>query len=205
MIKQVVQRVAWLITAPLALTYRVIAIKGNPDSAFHTFSQLLSLIPGKTGSYLRVGFYRHTLAHCDPDCFIAFGTLFSHAGTEIHQGVYIGPNCNIGLSIIREDSLLGSGVHIMSGRRQHNFSDPSVPAREQGGQFEQVEIGADCWLGNGALILATVAIKSVVGAGAVVTKPIPAGSIVSGNPAIKIGSRPVADGTGTTTTNPGTR
>lgn len=48
-----------------------------------------------------------------------------------------------------------------------------------------VTIGDDCWFGGGAIIMPGVIIgeRCVIGSGAVVTKNIPSGAIVAGNPA----------------------
>lgn len=50
-------------------------------------------------------------------------------------------------------------------------------------------IGRDAWLGNGSIVMADVGNHAVVGAGAVVVKPVAAWSIVAGNPAREIRSR----------------
>ena len=49
---------------------------------------------------------------------------------------------------------------------------------------EPVEIGADVWVGGGALILAGVHVgaRAVIGAGSVVTRDIPEGVFAAGNP-----------------------
>ncbi|WP_425511158.1 acyltransferase [sulfur-oxidizing endosymbiont of Gigantopelta aegis] len=153
------------------------------ESPFMSFSQLLSLLPGKLGSYLRIAFYRHTMAYCHPNVVISFATLFSQADTEIHEGVYIGPQCNIGMCRIGKNALIASGVHIMSGKHQHDFADLEQPIQQQGGHFEKISIGEDCWIGNGALIMANVGKHCVVGAGSVVTTEVPDYAIVVGNPA----------------------
>ena len=153
------------------------------DSLFAALSQALSLLPGKTGSYLRLAFYHSSMTRCERDSFIGFGTLFSQADTEIGPGVYIGPQCNIGRCAIGPNTLLASGVHIMSGTRQHVFDDLDTPIREQGGEFHKVYIGEDCWIGNGALVMANVGNHCVIGAGAVVSKDIPDYAIAAGSPA----------------------
>jgi len=162
------------------------------DTLFATFSQTLSLIPGKVGSYLRAGFYRFSLTHCTPDAYIAFLTLFSQRDTEIESGVYIGPQCNIGRCKIGKNALLGSNVHIMSGKEQHNFSDLDIPVRDQGGVFKKVKIGENTWIGNGALIMANVGHSCIVAAGAVVVNDIDDYAIVAGNPAkiVKMRNKP---------------
>ncbi len=182
-LKKTVQLVALLLIMPLLLIYLVLKPLSRQDELFATFSQILSLLPGAVGSYLRIAFYRQTMQKCEADCFIGFSTLFSQQGIEIASGVYIGPQCNIGLSAIGKDTLLGSGVHLLSGKNQHRFDDPSRPIREQGGQFEKITIGANCWIGNGAIIMACVGDGSVIGAGSVVIHDIPAGVIAAGNPA----------------------
>jgi acetyltransferase-like isoleucine patch superfamily enzyme len=52
-----------------------------------------------------------------------------------------------------------------------------------------VDIGDDVWIGRGALVLPGVTIGdgAVVAAGAVVTKDVPAGSVVAGVPAKVVG------------------
>lgn len=159
------------------------------DSCFPALSQLLSLLPGKSGSYLRIAFYRFAIKKCHSNTFLSFLVIFSQSDMEIEEGVYVGPSCNIGSCKIGRNTLLGSGVHIMSGKQQHNYSDPSIPIKDQGGQFQKIEIGEDCWIGNGAMIMANLGDRCIVGAGSVVTGDIPDGSIVAGNPAKIIGNR----------------
>lgn len=172
-----------LVISPVTFSYILLAIFFNKDSLIAAYSQILSLFPGKLGAYLRSAFYRFTFKKCAPNVVISFGTLFSQQNTSIEEGVYIGPQCNIGKCRIGKNTLLGSGVHIMSGKGQHNFSDPSKPIKEQGGAFVKVDIGENCWLGNGALVMANIGSGSVVAAGAVVTDDVPKGVVVGGNPA----------------------
>jgi len=94
-------------------------------------------------------------------------TLFSQHDYEIESGVYIGPQCKIG-----KDVLLGSNVHIMTGKGQHNFTYLKVPIRDQDGTFEKIEIGEDTWIGNGALVMANVGRSCVVAAGSIVIEEV---------------------------------
>ncbi|MHA7881216.1 MAG: acyltransferase [Saccharospirillum sp.] len=190
-IKRAFLTLAWLLMWPLALIYKLLSKVGHRDSSLAGFSQLLSLLPGKTGSYLRVGFFRQTLKHCDRDLFIGFGTLFSQQGTELSDGLYIGPQCNIGLCHIGRNTLLGSGVHVLSGKNQHAFDDPTKPIKEQGGTFESIRIGEDCWIGNGAIIMANIGRRCIVAAGSVVINDVPDGTVVAGNPAKVVKTIPI--------------
>lgn len=187
--KSIIFFISTVLISPVLVVYILFRFFSKSDSLFTGFSQLLSLIPGKTGSYLRVGFYRYTLKLCSKDVAISFLVLFAQQDTEINSGVYIGPNCNIGSCKIGKNTLLGSGVHIMSGKNQHRYTDPDICIKDQVGVLEKISIGEDCWIGNGALILANVGNKCVVGSGSVVTREIPAYSVVAGNPAKIIKSR----------------
>jgi len=156
---------------------------GKSDRVFWGISQFLSLVPGLSGSYVRKSFYRMAMTRCDEDCAILFGAIFSQADTEIRKGVYIGPQCNIGMCRIDDFCTLGSGVHILSGKNQHIFEDLETPIREQGGVFEKIVIGEDTWIGNGAIIMANIGKKCIIGAGSVVTRDIDDYCIAVGNPA----------------------
>lgn len=190
MFKRTIKNVFLLLTLPLYALYLLLCFIGNQDGTFQSFSQALSLIPGKVGIYFRAAFYRLACSETSDDILVGFLTVFSHRDTSIHKGVYIGPQCNIGKCTIGENTLLGSGVHILSGNQQHNFSDPQMPIQHQGGKYTKVKIGEDCWIGNSAVLMAGVSDKSIVAAGSVLTRPIEeTGAIWGGNPAVKISSR----------------
>ena len=163
----------------------------NKDRVFETFSQFFSLIPGLPGNYLRSAYYYLALQKSRMDIVVCFNALFFQRDTEMDSGVYIGPQCNIGKCRIGENTLLGSAVHIMSGKNQHYFDDLDTPIKNQGGNFEKIVIGQNCWIGNGSLIMANVGDHCIIGAGSVVIDDIPSYAIVAGNPAKIIKSRQV--------------
>lgn len=84
---------------------------------------------------------------------------------------------------IGDDCIFGPNVSIHS--ENHIFSNPDKPIRLQGATRRGVYIGKDCWFGEGACVLDGVTIGDgcIIAAGAVVTKDIPAKSIVGGVPA----------------------
>lgn len=172
-----------LLMLPITFLYLLLVLVMPRNAIFSAFSQFLSLLPGKVGALLRSGFYRFTTSSCHPNVLVGFGTLLSQSEISIGKNTYIGPQCNIGKCRIGKDTLLGSGVHILSGKGQHNFDNLDMPIKDQGGVFEQVSIGDDCWLGNGAIVMANVGDHSVVAAGSVVINDVPEYAIVAGNPA----------------------
>jgi len=189
LIKSVFIAIVTVLTSPVYLSYHVMALFFNKDGLIPAYTQFLSLFPGQLGNYMRKVALHYILSECSTDCVISFGVLLSHQDTDIHEGVYIGPHCNVGRSSIGAHTLLGSGVHIISGKKQHNFDDLDTPIRDQGGLFEKVSIGEDTWIGNGALIMANVGNKCVIAAGSVVTQDVEDYSIVAGNPARVIKKR----------------
>lgn len=168
---------------PLYLLFQLFSLFSNKKNAFPGFSQLISMIPGRVGAYVRRAFYCLTIKKCSPHCSIDFGSFFSTQNIEIGDYVYIGANCIISDSIIDDDVMIGSNVHIISGKMTHNFLEVDIPMRLQGGDVSQIKIGHDTWIGNSTIIMANVGMKCVIGAGSVVTKDIEAYSVAVGNPA----------------------
>ncbi|WNC72536.1 acyltransferase [Thalassotalea psychrophila] len=188
-IKKFIQIISLLIMLVVILAYKLLAYVFAKDATLTAFSQLLSLLPGKFGSYLRTAFYRFSITHCDQDAMVCFGVLLSQTKTEIHQGVYIGPQSNIGSAIIEKNCLLGSAVHILSGKKQHYFNELTMPIKEQGGEYTQIRIGENSWLGNGSIIMANVGKNCIIAAGSVLFDDIPDNSIALGNPAKVVKTR----------------
>jgi virginiamycin A acetyltransferase len=178
-----VRAVALLLVLPILLGYRVQALLLGRDRALEYASELLALLPGLSGRYLRRAFLARVLNRCHPSASVGFGTLFSQTGAVLDENVYVGPRCHLGLVHLERDVLLAAGVHVTSGARLHGIADPSQPIREQEGKATLVRIGAGTWVGSGAVVMADVGRNSVVGAGAVVVKPIPDGVIAAGVPA----------------------
>lgn len=147
-------------------------------------SEVLSLVPGKPGVFLRRSFYRMTLDRCAIDVHIGFGTTLAHPQVSIGQGVYVGNRCSLGMCVLDDYVTIGSNADLLSGRYQHVFVDVNAPIQSQGGYFDPVRIGRNAWIGNSAVVMADVGDGAVIGAGAVVVHPIPSGAIAVGNPAV---------------------
>jgi maltose O-acetyltransferase len=105
-------------------------------------------------------------------------------GSNIYLGarVFFNFNCIV-LDVcevrIGDYTLFGPGVQILT--PLHPFDAALRRERELG---KPVHVGADVWVGAGALILAGVRVgpRSVIGAGSVVTRDIPEDVFAAGNP-----------------------
>ncbi len=195
-VKILLKRLAYVLILPLYALVQIGRVLTKNDQPFQGFSQMLSLVPGVPGNFLRQQFYCLALAECHDDCCIEFGTRFSQSATEIGRRVYIGSNCSIGLCRIEDDVLVGSNVDIISGKNQHFFYRLDIPIREQGGKLEKIFIGDNSWLGNSSVVMAHVGPKSIVAAGSVVVKDVPPYSVVGGNPAKILRSRLTSESSG---------
>lgn len=91
---------------------------------------------------------------------------------------------------IGSDTLIAGHCYI--GGARYNWQRTDIPMARQGQHTKgPVVIGDDVWLGAGVAVLdgATIGNGCIIGAGAVVTRDIPAYSIATGIPATVIGSR----------------
>jgi len=111
--------------------------------------------------------------HCDYGFNIHLGT-----------GVFLNFNCVI-LDVV--EVRIGDGTQIGPGVQLLAADHPRSPQeRASGLEFGRpVHIGRNVWIGGGALIMpgVTVGDDAIIGAGSVVTRDVPAGATVVGNPA----------------------
>lgn len=104
--------------------------------------------------------------------------------------IYIGDDffANFNLTILDEAEVrIGNKVFIGPNVSIYTACHPlDAAARDTGAEWaEPVTIGNSVWIGGGATILpgVTVGDRAVIAAGAVVTRDVPAGALVGGNPA----------------------
>jgi carbonic anhydrase/acetyltransferase-like protein (isoleucine patch superfamily) len=134
--------------------------------------------------------WRHKLRHVHPTFYLSADSVVC-PDLVAHAFSYIGPACRLGPKVeLGAYAMLGPGVSIVGG--DHLFNVPGTPIIFSGRpELNPTVIGADAWIGCGAILLAGVRIGrgAIVAAGAVVTKEVPPYEIHGGVPARKIGDR----------------
>lgn len=125
------------------------------------------------------------LAEMGEGCYIEPPLRSNWGGRHVHLGKYVYANFNLTLVddthiYIGDYTMIGPNVTITAA------GHPILPElREQTYQFNApVHIGKKCWIGAGVIILPGVTIgdNTVIGAGSVVTKDIPADVVAVGSP-----------------------
>lgn len=159
--------------------------------------------------YLDQGVYLHA---CPQGITIGENTLVMHdAILHVynfrhlpHAFIRIGRDSLIGeRNVLRGQGGITIGDRVYTGPLvqllavNHVFTDPTRPIIDQGITAEGIVVEDDVWIGAGAIITDGVHIGqgAVIAAGAVVTKDVPAHTVVGGNPArvikaIKAGEPP---------------
>lgn len=115
-------------------------------------------------------------------CYVGEGTrIWSAASIEIGNRVLISHSANVFDSLTHP---IGAAARHEQVRQIFTSGHP----RELSLDESPVRICDDAWVGAGAMVLrgVTVGEGAVVAAGAVVTKDVPAFSIVAGNPAVLV-------------------
>ncbi|MDD6325171.1 MAG: sugar O-acetyltransferase [Lachnospiraceae bacterium] len=133
----------------------------------------------------RTQLLKEMFAEIGKDCYVEppfhanWGGHFVHFG----DGVY----ANFGLTCV-DDTHIYVGDHTMFGPNVvlATANHPLLPElREKAYQYNlPVHIGKNCWFGAGVIVVPGVTIgdNTVIGAGSVVTKDIPANVLAVGNP-----------------------
>jgi virginiamycin A acetyltransferase len=160
------------------------------DQAFSSASESIARKSGRWGVFMRQAFYGKLLSSCGKDVYIGWGTVFSMREASLGDRSYIGRNCNIGYGRIGNDVMLADSVIVLSGGREHSMDAEAGVMHDQRQVFRQTAIGDGSWIGAGSIIMADVGKECVIGAGAVVNKPIPDGAVAVGVPARVVKFRP---------------
>ena len=133
----------------------------------------------------RLNMLKDMCAECGEGVYIEPPFHANWGGKHCHFGKYVYANFNLTCVddnhiYVGEYTMLGPNVVLASA------GHPILPElREKIYQYNiPVHVGKNCWLGAGVIVMPGVSIGdgSVIGAGSVVTKDIPAGVVAYGNP-----------------------
>lgn len=152
-------------------------------------------LPGMLGMFLRFLVNQLLLKKIGGFVFIYAGVYLTHTyGISLGRGVAINSGAVIdgrgGITIGNETMI---GPHACLYSSSHRFAK-SKTIFSQGHELKPLVIGNDVWIGANTTILPglTIGDGAIIGANAVVTKNVPAETIVGGVPASIIGHRKTA-------------
>lgn len=126
-------------------------------------------------------------------------TIEAPRSLTVGTNVYIGKRCTIECDGSIGDNVLIANQVGLVGRHDHDFKKIGVPVRnaprigddDYARDRLTLHVGDDVWIGFGAIVLTgtTIGRGAIIGAGAVVTRPVPPYAIAVGQPARIVASR----------------
>ena len=128
-------------------------------------------------------------------CEIGDGTKIG-SYVEIQRGARVGRNCKVSSHsfvcegvTIEDGVFVGHGVNFINDKYPRATTPEGTPQTEADWPLQRTVVRRGASIGTGATILGGLEIGAgaMVGAGAVVTRDVPPGAVVAGNPAQQIG------------------
>ena len=124
-------------------------------------------------------------------CTIGDGTRLG-TFVEVQKGAHIGQRCKISSHsficegvTIEDGVFIGHGVKFINDKYPRATSDEGTLQTEADWKVEPTTVRSGASIGSNATILGgiTIGVRAIVGAGSVVTRSVPDGAVVAGNPA----------------------
>ena len=165
LLKGFVVGVIYVLVLPGGLVSRLSHRLLRSTLLYEFFAQGYALVPGLPGRLTRACFYHQTLRRCHLDLDIGFASSISKIETSIGRAVLITGHTTIGYAEIGDGAVIANHVSILSGRYQHNFTEPGKDILAGSDQFSLVKIGAGSFIGENAVSSPRRA-PTIVGAGA---------------------------------------
>jgi acetyltransferase-like isoleucine patch superfamily enzyme len=171
-LKSLLKAILHAIFLTLAFPFAAMSGFGRVKMIYQMWAHSYATLPGMPGNYFRIAYYHLTLDECSMESRIEFGSFFAHPQARVGKGVYIGSYCVLGRCSIGDRTQIAAAVQILSGSRQHGRDAGGRILGSEEGVFETIPVGADCWIGAGAILMAEVGAGSTIGAGSVVTRQV---------------------------------
>ncbi len=182
--KAVANAVALVAMSPCGLTcWLESRLSPGSESVFGFWTNVVALLPGLPGMFLRRAFYRLTLDSCSPHCALGFGMIFTHRRVVVEDRAYVGPYSLVGSARLCQGCLIGSRVSLLSGPLLHTMDEEGRWLPADLSKLQQIKIGENAWIGEGAIVMVNIGAGALVGSGAVVSTRVRPGIVVAGNPA----------------------
>lgn len=171
-IKQKIKKV--ILVSKLKLKYKNINLKINSNSFISTKAQIIM----GNNSTIEIG----------ENCYISDNTRLivgKDSTLTIEDNVYISINSIISSNSvvkIKKDTVIAHNVTIIDTNK--NYNKMGVSIREQGKSVEPIEIGENCWLSAGVVVLKGVKLgeQCVVAANSVVNRSFNKYKVIGGIP-----------------------
>lgn len=151
---------------------------------FPFVSEFISRIPFSIGWKFRRAVYHQLLPAIAPDTILHYGVKIEDRKTSFGKDTWVSSGCYLDYVIIKDHVLIGPNAILLSGGKHHRTDNLDIPIKLQGNtEKKPIHIDNGAWIGAGAIIMADIGHDAIIGAGAVVTKPVPPYAVAAGNPA----------------------